>query len=319
MEDIHCPLCGPNNHFKVRYPERIDKDSLDFTPRKTPDRVHFRIVQCLGCGLVYSNPILPEEEVLDLYRQSGFIQEPQMDNMVEDYLEQVDQIIDSVNRGYLLEIGCSNGFFLQKAKRYGFKGVHGVEPNRLAVEKASPGIRDCIRNDPFRPGLFPEEHFDLICFFQVFDHILDPNGFLQTVFTYLKKGGMLLAIHHDIQAWMPRLLGSRASTYDISHIYLWDKQTMRKILEQNGFEVRHVKNTPNRYQFDHILRMLPLPFFVKTPLRTTFHWLRISDAYMKASVENMVAVARKNRSKHTNLLSKPTAGLASARHDAARA
>jgi len=293
METIHCPNCGPDNDFSVRYRENFDSSLLKFTPRKTPEHMHFRVVQCTSCGLIYSNPILSQDDIVKLYRHSDFFFEPQLKNMVEDYLSQVDKIIDRVNKGNLLEIGCSSGFFLEKAKKYGFEGVYGIEPSEIAVEHAPSGIRDCIINDKLKPGLFPDEHFDLICFFQIFDHILDPNDFLQTVFKYLKKGGMILAIHHDIRTLMPTIFGSRASTYDISHIHLWDKHTMRRILEKNHFEVSYIKGISTRYQLDYILRMFPLPSFLKESLRKMVRMMGLSDVCIKARVENMVIVAYK--------------------------
>ena len=66
MEAIQCPNCGPNNAFSVRYPERFDSSLLKFTPRKTPEHMHFRVVQCASCGLIYSNPILPQDEIIKL-------------------------------------------------------------------------------------------------------------------------------------------------------------------------------------------------------------------------------------------------------------
>lgn len=293
MQIVHCPICGLHNHFKIRYPEAFDKSLLNFTARQTPDHMHFRIVQCTGCGLIYSNPILPEQEMIELYRLGRFIEEPQLENMIQDYLDQVEQIIDSVRKENLLEIGCANGFFLREMRKYGFKELYGIEPSRSSVEKAHPDIHPRIYNAVLKPNMFPEEYFDLICFFQVFDHILEPNEFLQTIFRYLRPGGMILAIHHDIKALMPTLLGVKASTYDISHVYLWDKDTMKKILEKNSFKVISIKNINSRYQLDHVIRMLPLPSWGKNPLRALLRCLHLSRVTIKAKVENMVCVARK--------------------------
>lgn len=255
---------------------------------------HFRIVQCISCGLVYSNPILSEDEITELYRNSGFIHELQLNNMVADYLEQLDGTSALLpSKENLLEIGCANGYFLKKAKEYGFKNVYGIEPSRAAYSQTPEEILPNIINDELRSGLFPDEHFDLICFFQVFDHIVDPNWFLQTVRGYLRRGGNILAIHHNIKALMPTILGSRASTYDVSHIYLWDRRTMRRVLEKNGFELLYVKNVASRYQIDHVVRMLPLPALGKRVLRNLLRWLGLSNKDIKVPVENMVTVARK--------------------------
>lgn len=293
MQVTHCPICGAGNRFTVRYRERFDRAAAAFVARKTPDHTHFRIVQCSGCSLVYSNPILPFDHIINLYRQSEFIVESQLDNMARDYREQFEKIIHLVKRGNLLEVGCSNGFFLGDMEKYGFDNIYGVEPSREAVSLAPEKVRSKIVNSEFKEGLFPYEYFDVICFFQVFDHIVDPNKFLQTVHKYLKKGGIVFAIHHNVRALMPAILRSMSSTYDVGHIYLYDKHTMRKVLEKNGFSVYCVKNIANSYQLDHIARMLPLPFFIKRLLRTALHWLKLANCSFKMNVENMVCIARK--------------------------
>lgn len=293
MQIMHCPICGVNNKFTVRYPEKFDQASTVFVARKTPNHTHFRIVQCSTCALIYSNPILPNDQIIKLYRQSEFIVESQLENMAADYLKQFEKIIHLVTKENLLEIGCANGFFLEGVEKYGFKNIYGVEPSKEAVSQASEKVRAKIVVSEFKEELFPEGYFDIICFFQVFDHIADPNGFLQTVYKYLKKGGIVFAIHHDIRALMPTVLQSKASTYDVSHIYLWDKQTMCKILEKNGFSIYYIRNIANRYQLDHVIRMLPLPSFIKGFLRRLLRWLRLANISLKMRVENMVCVARK--------------------------
>lgn len=255
--------------------------------------MHFRIVQCSGCGLIYSNPILPMEEIEELYRRSEFISEEQLSHMVRDYLEIFLRYIGSMDKGALLEVGCANGFFLERIGEFGFTHCRGVEPGREAVEKASRTVRPFIVNDFLKPGMFPRESFDVVCGFQIFDHLIDPNGFLQMVRDYLKPGGRLLLIHHNIKALMPVLLGARASTYDISHIHLWDKKTMRLIFEKNGLKPEKMRNVTNRYQLDHVIRMLPLPGGLKEGTRQIFRRLHLSDLVIKAAVENMLCVGRK--------------------------
>lgn len=294
MISTHCPICPDEVPFDIVYPERLNNTPSEFVARHTPDQTHFRIVRCRGCHLIYSNPILPTEKIMSLYRHSRFINESQLNNMAEDYYQQFRQILPLMNtKGNLLEIGCANGFFLQKIEKCGFKNLYGLEPNKAAVAAAPEYLKGRILEVELRPGLFPNQYFDVICFFQIFDHIIAPNEFLQTIHNYLKPNGIIFAIHHDIQSLLPRLLGSQASTYDISHIHLWDKNTMHKILVKNKFNPVFIKNIPNHYQMDHILRMLPLPMVCKEPLRQLLQWLHLNQINISAHIENMACAAYK--------------------------
>ena len=70
-----CALCGPGARSKVRPAERIQQGPYDFAARKTPDRQHFRIVECLQCGLVYDVEhiyLFDHRAVASLLERTGF-------------------------------------------------------------------------------------------------------------------------------------------------------------------------------------------------------------------------------------------------------
>jgi SAM-dependent methyltransferase len=284
---IHCPICGPGAGFSIKYPENADAAQLDFAARKLSKHMHWRIVECSGCGLIYSNPIVSPDEIRRLYRDSAFVNEAQIDNMADDYINEVIAVADAGTSPRLLEIGCASGYFLSRALDRGFDAV-GVEPGTAAVAHAPAHIRSRIVNDELRKGLFDPGSFDIVCAFQIFDHVLDPNGFLALVHHYLKPGGKLVQIHHDITSFLPRTLGRRASTYDVEHIHLWSPATMQKILSKNGFTPVRVTRIGNAYQLDHVVRQLPLPEFIKGTVRRAAKALGASDLVLRARVENML-------------------------------
>ena len=93
----------------------IHRTSFDFAAHKTPERQHFRIVECSSCGLVYSNPILPQEDIYRLYEDSPFIQEQQLGNMCHDYRRQLERLLPLLPaRQRLLEIGSRAAFFSRR-------------------------------------------------------------------------------------------------------------------------------------------------------------------------------------------------------------
>lgn len=290
---ISCPICGVLAGYAVRYEANFDPRRLDFAARKDTAHMHFRYVVCDGCGLIYSNPIIEDAAIVELYRISNFIDEPHLDNMIKDYVAEVDKIVHLLpRRGKMLEVGCANGLFLKAAKKYGFDECWGVEPGQAAVAAAPPEISRQIINDILKQGQFASHSFDLICSFQVFDHVIDPNDFLRQIKSYLRPGGLFIQVHHNIDSPLPALLGSRASTYDVEHIHLWNPSTMRLILAKNGFVPLKIRNLWSRYQADHALRMLPLPVGLKSVVRRAARLAGIANLTIRAPVENMVIVSR---------------------------
>lgn len=295
MENIPCAVCGRHTEYRVRYPERIPQIEIDLSDRRMPRKTHFRIVECKACGLIYSNPIFPRERIIRAYRDAVYLeQDLQLDNMVEDYARELKRLEPSLPRKEsLLEIGCAGGLFLGKAKEIGFKKVCGVEIIEEAVRKAHPNVRECIVNDVFTKKLFEEESFDLVCFLQVLDHVVDPISFLEDVRYVLRKGGFILAVNHNIRSCMSRILGENSPMYDLAHIYLFDKSTMRRILERHGFEVVYVQSLWNHYTLAHGLKMFPFPRSVKQRLIELSKRLGLAERTLRVAAGNMVSVARK--------------------------
>ena len=145
----HCVICGPEAVSKERFPEHLDDFSLNFSARKAQRRNHFRIMECLQCGLVYSDDVFVDDHIAQLYHDAQFVNEAQLENMTRDYITGLRQVL-SIKKGAnlsLLEVGCANGFFLKAAKRMGLSRVVGVEPGADAVSHALPEVKSYIIND----------------------------------------------------------------------------------------------------------------------------------------------------------------------------
>jgi SAM-dependent methyltransferase len=294
MHENPCAICGSGAAYKVKYPANFKPEDMDFAARKTPKCRHFRIVVCDGCGLTYSNPILDPEHIIKLYRESRVIDEAQIQNIRADYMIELKRAIAATGKcERLLEIGCSNGFFLKAALDAGVKDVHGVEPGRIAAATAPEEVRSRIVNDIFHDGLYPENSFDLVCCFQVLDHILEPNAFLKSIHRVLRPGGVFLAIHHNIRSWFPRVLGQGCPMYDVEHIYLFDPKTAAAMIQKHGFEVITIENLKNGYTAEYAVKMFPFPQFIRKILLSVLYATRMSTFRFTVRAGNMVTMGRK--------------------------
>lgn len=296
-QELSCAICGKGTPYRILYPERIELTSIDFAARKTPTRQHFRMVECVHCGLIYSSPILPPDAIYELYRHSPFLQEAQLANMIRDYQDQLRHLLPLLpSKGRLLEIGCANGLFLKAALELGFEDVRGVEPGEDSIRAADPAVRGKIVNSLFRADLFPPESFDVICCFQVLDHLLDPGAVFRDAAKLLRKGGLILLLNHNIRSWLPRVLGERCPMYDIEHIYLFDKWTVAQLLQKNGFEVIGVRNIPNSYTLSYAVKMFPLPHLAKRLALALCEKFGMASFRVRLPAGNMVSIGRKPQS-----------------------
>src|SRR4051794_37248428 len=178
-----CAICATAGNATELYPANFTPEDLSpavFSARRIPDRVHYRMVRCDSCGLVRSDPVADSDIVAQLYAESTFDYGAELENLAVtygSYLKRLERYVP--NKDALLEIGCGNGFVLEEAKRQGYRDVRGVEPSRAAIDSAPDSLRDQIVCSMMVPGLFPSGHFDVVCLFQVLDHILDPVPLLE--------------------------------------------------------------------------------------------------------------------------------------------
>ena len=57
MIDIICALCGEKQQIKTLYPSTFNEKMISkstYSARRFPDKIHYRIVKCQNCSLVFS-------------------------------------------------------------------------------------------------------------------------------------------------------------------------------------------------------------------------------------------------------------------------
>jgi SAM-dependent methyltransferase len=265
-----------------------------FSARRLPDRLHYRVVRCNVCGLLRSDPIAAPELLKQLYSQSDQNYEPELGNIrlsYGRYLAHLDRF--GVKKESLLEIGCGSGFFLEEAKLNGFRDLWGVEPSEAAATKAIPEVRGRILCDVLRPGLFEDSQFDVICMFQVFDHLPDPNTSLEVCFRFLKPGGLILALNHDAASLSVKLLGERSPIVDIEHTYLYDRKSMAAMFEKHGFQILRTGSAFNQYSLQYLLQLTPFPRAPKMALLDLLRRTGIGPLSVTVGLGNLFLIATK--------------------------
>lgn len=293
----YCAICGQHALDDELYPQRLNKRTFSsevFSARRLPDRLHYRMVRCIGCGLVRSDPVADTAHLTDLYVQSTFDYGNEVANLRQtygNYLRKLEHF--RARKDSLLEIGCGNGFFLQEAERQGYRDVWGVEPSTEAVALADPGLAGRIVHDVMRDHLFEDGRFDVICLFQVFDHLPDPVSVLDECYRIMRPGGLILFLNHNVEALSARLLGERSPIVDVEHTYLYSPATMRRLIAGRGFSVEHVGIAHNVYSLRYLARLLPFPPRLKGSLLTALDEWSLGTRRLSIPLGNLWMVAQK--------------------------
>ncbi|OGE30364.1 hypothetical protein A2631_01150 [Candidatus Daviesbacteria bacterium RIFCSPHIGHO2_01_FULL_44_29] len=267
MKNINCCLCKTNKFSQVLFPATFKKEDLSggiYSARRIPDRIHYQIMKCRRCGLIYSSPIIDIQKIAKFYRESVCSYAEQIPYLIKTYFKLFVDIKSGLPKNpKVLEIGCGNGFFLEELKKAGLTRLFGVEPSKEMTKQTSQSIKQNIKTALFIKDLFPQGSFDLICCFHTLDHVVDPNTFIQDTQELLKQGGKALFVVHNTKGLSVQLFGEKSAIFDIEHIYLFDKKTLRAVFTQNGFQVEEVFEVVNSYPLYYWIRMAGIPKFLR--------------------------------------------------------
>lgn len=137
----------------------------------------------------------------------------------------------------VLEIGCGNGAFLRKLKDRGIE-AEGLELNTDAVKKCQKNslrvyektIEDFSQDKK-------NELYDIVCSYQVLEHIVKPKQFLESAISVLKPGGLLIIavpnndsfIKEDIFPIL-NMPPHHFGLYGKNHLSFWPKMLPIKII-----------------------------------------------------------------------------------------
>ena len=299
MIDIICALCGEKQQIKTLYPSTFNEKMVSkstYSARRFPDKIHYRIVKCQNCSLVFSSPVLPPGKILMLYKESVCNYKEQIPYLIKTYLNIIKKIkSDIAENPKVLEVGCGNGFFLKALLDCGLtKEVFGVEPGSKMVLHADEEVRSRIKVNFFKQNLFPKSTFDLILCFHVLDHMIDPNEFIRGAQALLKKNGYIIVVVHDTEGLSVKLFQEKSAIFDIEHIYLFNRKTLSKIFLRNKFKVVQIFNLINSYPLDYWIKMSGFPSFIKKSSKFITTIFGINKKSISIPAGNIGIIAKKS-------------------------
>ena len=241
----------------VRAHGRIPEDLL--TPRRCPtcgadaplaelEKDHMRIVRCSMCDLVYVNPTFDEAHYQTVYRSAEY-QEIVRDLGIRSHEYRVQRFgrerVDimarhvMVARPCVLDVGCSTGFVVEAARDRGWEAI-GLDLNPSAVEYGRGRGLD-LRNDALEDAGFEAGTFDVVCLFDVLEHLLDPVRTLRACTRLLRPGGIVFLYVPNYDSASRLLMGADAHfIWPTHHLNYYTPATIRDLLRREGLAAEYV-------------------------------------------------------------------------------
>lgn len=226
------------------------------------------LVECRLCRFVSADLDLPEDVIRALYNEKYFHGEE-----YADYLNERDSLLLSFRRRLqairkfvpdshnkrLFDVGCAFGFFLEMVTPY-FASAHGIDISNDAVAYA----RNILHVDATAGDLLTAPiggPFDVVCMWDVIEHLGHPDRVLERVASMMPDGGILTITTGDIRSVNARLRGKRwRLIHPPTHLHYFSTQTITLLLQHHGFRVVQITH-PGTY------RTLRNIFFITLVLR----------------------------------------------------
>ncbi len=267
LEERPCPICKNAERSVVYRESTYDRSrwtAASFSSRKVPEYMHFRLLTCVACGLTYGSPVASEADAGRAYAAATFEARSESADAARTYSGYLRK--EGFTPGSALDIGCADGAFLRELLRLGFHDVLGVEPSQAPVDAAAPDVRGLIRQEMFDGARFAENTFDLVTCFQTIEHVYEPRLLLEQIFRVLKPGGKVFLVAHDLEAWSARIMGEKSPIFDIEHVQLFTRRSVRYLMTRTGFRAVHTFSILNSYALTYWVKLFPLPARAKNAL-----------------------------------------------------
>ena len=230
-----CVLCGGLDREPVL--------EVTLNQRDTPQT--FRLLRCSSCRLVMTEPRLAGGE-LGAHYGHEYWGRTDADNpaWVRRNQRPRTTFLDRYRRqGRLLDVGCGLGLFLlaldpERWERYGLEVM--PVPYQEAVRRLGP---DRIVAAELTTAALPREHFDVVTFWDVLEHLPNPCAALKEAFRLLRPGGLVLLRLPNFSSYQARRF--RQDWYALSlphHLYHFTPATLTRLLEVTGFRMRALEN-----------------------------------------------------------------------------
>lgn len=203
-------------------------------------------MRCVGCSMVYANPVVSEMATGAFYDQTGleYLSKEKLESDYSDirFTRELRLFRSHCSHGSVLDVGCSSGGFLHTLiKRYpGEYEVLGTDISSAPLDYAAKmGIP--VVNGDFLSHVF-EKRFDAITFWAVMEHLMDPRSFLGKAASILTPAGLCIILVPNFESLAVRLLGAKYRYILPEHLNYFTQRTLKAFVEHE-FNIVSITST----------------------------------------------------------------------------
>lgn len=253
MNTKNCPICNEVAHLYC-----------------SKDRANY--FKCTFCKTIFQHPLPTLQEMMD-YANAEY-----SDGLYKEYLEannlkyatfeyRLSKVIEAFTNQNpsgtsprILDVGCSNGRFLEVAIRNGID-AWGLELSENAIAAAAPAIRSRIyHGDANKIESLGIEKFDIITAFDLIEHLFDPFSFLHHLHKIISKNGLIVITTPDTSSLAQMLMAKNwPMLQPFQHTILLSREASKTLLQKTNYRNVSVDGTKKVFTLDYLFNQLRGP------------------------------------------------------------
>ena len=261
-----CPLCEQSTaKFIPEISSKNPAELLTFTGTKQLF-VGFRAIQtfftysrCTNCGLLYCPWYFSAKQLDELYS-----------DMPDNLLGEDKSIISKTHQGYVKQISKKiqkSNVYLEIGPDIGLvtRSIIGeLKPNKVILIEPNTSVhKELLSNSGSSAEVvlidnvneLNKQSPDLIVGVHVYDHLLNPLEELIKLNSKSVDGAKIALVVHNEKSMIRKFLGKKWPPFCLQHPQLYNKKTIKKLLESADWKIVSIHSTINWFSFRHFARL----------------------------------------------------------------
>jgi len=228
-EDIRCCACGNSepDKFHLKY-----------------QKENFAVVTCDSCSMHFIPPYYRKTISYTQYKNEAVTEAVRAGNnwvKIQRHKLRFKFIQKFIKTGKLFDLGAGWGHFMLAGKQLGYD-VYGVEISEQPYLYCVNDLKLPVDHIDFFE-MDESKKFDLITMWDVLEHIDQANDFLAKCSKLTEPGGYLFLQVPQIDSYFAKRHKDSWKMMGLDHVNYFGKETITRILNNNGYEVLAIKSS----------------------------------------------------------------------------
>ena len=238
LEFVKCNNCGSDK-------STIFISGHDYTTIENEndnDNASFVFNTCELCGLIYQNP-RPTSSSINRYYPESYSPYNKRGNYLRIFERIINYkkkcVLDYLQSGNLLDIGCAGGDFLHDMRTNSQFIVSGVEFSPFASQRARDEFGLNVFTGDLLEANYPDEYYDVVTVWNVLEHVFDPTSTIKEIHRILKPGGYLIVRVPNPDSFAAKVFGKYWAGLDFPrHLFLFPRNILINMAKDAGFSIK---------------------------------------------------------------------------------